>query len=254
MQLAQILNNLMDERKISAYKLSKDTGISDRLIGYWKKGEKLPGAENLLTIANYFNTSIDYLLTGKELPYNSLSNDQQELIKFYKKLPEKEQIKLISRAEAIAEQYEEQQREYELKRQRNIEYISRDRFLEKVSAGTGLYLSDDSKEPMDIEKNDTTIMTDYILTVSGNSMEPLYHNGDMLMVKYQPKVNIGEIGIFIINGDGYVKKFGGDRLISLNAEYDDILLNENDSIYCQGKILGVLDEKLIKGEQHDSAV
>ena len=52
----------MDNSKISAYKMSKETGISDRLIGYWRKGEKMPGAENLIIIANYFNTSIDYLL------------------------------------------------------------------------------------------------------------------------------------------------------------------------------------------------
>ena len=60
MQLAQILNNLMESKSISAYKMSKDTGISDRLIGYWKKGEKLPSAENLMIISNYFGVSIDY--------------------------------------------------------------------------------------------------------------------------------------------------------------------------------------------------
>lgn len=66
MQLAQILNNLMESKSISAYKMSKDTGISDRLIGYWKKGEKLPSAENLMIISNYFGVSIDYLLTGED--------------------------------------------------------------------------------------------------------------------------------------------------------------------------------------------
>ena len=58
MQLAQILNNLMESKSIYAYKMSKDTGISDRLIGYWKKSEKLPSAENLMIISNYFGVSI----------------------------------------------------------------------------------------------------------------------------------------------------------------------------------------------------
>lgn len=66
MQLSQTLDKLMQKNNVSAYKMSKDTGISDRLIGYWRSGEKLPGAENLLTIANYFGISVDYLLTGKE--------------------------------------------------------------------------------------------------------------------------------------------------------------------------------------------
>ena len=52
----------MEVKQISAYKMSKETGISDRLIGYWRKGDMLPNAENLMIIADYFNTSIDYLL------------------------------------------------------------------------------------------------------------------------------------------------------------------------------------------------
>lgn len=66
MQLSQILNDLMDSRNLSAYKMSKDTGISDRLIGYWRKGDKLPSAENLIILANYFNTSVDFLLGRSE--------------------------------------------------------------------------------------------------------------------------------------------------------------------------------------------
>lgn len=66
MKLSQTLDKLMTERKISAYKISKETGISDRLIGYWRNGEKMPSAENLLSIANYFSISVDYLLTGEE--------------------------------------------------------------------------------------------------------------------------------------------------------------------------------------------
>lgn len=76
MKFAQILNELMNERDISAYKISKETGISDRLIGYWRKGEKLPGAENLLIIADYFEVTVDYLLKGEETPNSSVEKYQ----------------------------------------------------------------------------------------------------------------------------------------------------------------------------------
>lgn len=63
MQLAQVLSKLMEEHNnLSAYKLSKETGISDRLIGYWKNGDKLPSAENIVILATYFGISSDYLL------------------------------------------------------------------------------------------------------------------------------------------------------------------------------------------------
>ena len=62
MSFSQKLCYFMDTHKISAYRMSKSTGISDRLIGYWRKGEMLPNAENLIIIADYFDTSIDFLI------------------------------------------------------------------------------------------------------------------------------------------------------------------------------------------------
>ena len=60
------------------------------------------------------------------------------------------------------------------------------------------------------------------------------------MVRTQPTVDVGEIGIFIVNGNGFIKKQGEDRLISLNPDYDDVEISEWDEVYCKGKVLGKL--------------
>ena len=133
MQLAQILNNLMESKSISAYKMSKDTGISDRLIGYWKKGEKLPSAENLMIISNYFGVSIDYLLTGQNRKESNISQSAittgdhststvnirsqethsqqedetvQEITRILNGLPLKERTKLLSMIYDFEEDYQ----------------------------------------------------------------------------------------------------------------------------------------------------
>lgn len=133
MQLAQILNNLMESKSISAYKMSKDTGISDRLIGYWKKGEKLPSAENLMIISNYFGVSIDYLLTGENRKESNISQSAittgdhststvnigsqethsqqedetvQEITRILNELPLKERTKLLSMIYDFEEDYQ----------------------------------------------------------------------------------------------------------------------------------------------------
>lgn len=118
MNFSQKLCFLMDSQKISAYKMSKDTGISDRLIGYWRKGEKLPNAENLIIIANYFNTPIDELL-GRTDNKNGYSNNninnsdnfafgenaqvgtcvdgmEKEMIEEFKKLTFTDKVKVIN--------------------------------------------------------------------------------------------------------------------------------------------------------------
>lgn len=100
MQLSQILTKLMSEHNLSAYKLSKETGISDRLIGYWKNGDKLPGAENLIALANYFGISIDYLLGRTEeqlaiIQVNEEDPQEKKLFENYKKMNETAQRALI---------------------------------------------------------------------------------------------------------------------------------------------------------------
>ena len=90
MNFSQTLDKMMNERGVTAYKISKETGISDRLIGYWRNGEKLPGAENLLTIANYFGISVDYLLTGSNFS-DEFSDIETKLVSDYRLLSDQGQ-------------------------------------------------------------------------------------------------------------------------------------------------------------------
>lgn len=69
MSFAQRLTNLMQIKNVTSYRIGKDTGISNRLIDYWKKGDKMPNAENLKKLADYFGVSVDYLLGKTENPY-----------------------------------------------------------------------------------------------------------------------------------------------------------------------------------------
>ena len=56
-------------------------------------------------------------------------------------------------------------------------------------------------------------------------------------------VENGELGIFVLDGSGYFKVFGGDRLISLNPEFGDIMLKDFTEISCCGKVIGKLKRK-----------
>ena len=240
MKLSQTLDKLMSERDVSAYKISKATGISDRLIGYWRKGEKLPGAENLLTIANYFGISVDYLLTGKEKssPANQLTADEQELLDIYNSLSPKSQGRLRERAEVLAELEAPVVKEPEPEQETIfIEYSTL-----KVSAGTGEPLIDDTYHDfLKVKRSDLTEEANFAVQISGNSMLPRFKDKEWVLVRSQPDVEIGEIGIFIIDGNGYIKERAADRLVSINPEYDDIYFKENQDIKCKGLVIGTLE-------------
>jgi len=111
-----------------------------------------------------------------------------------------------------------------------------------ASAGTGTFLDSETPEPLLVYESRDAEAADFALSISGDSMEPEFHDGDKVFVKEQKTIDEGEIGIFVINGDAYIKKLGKKCLISLNSRYKPIPLLADDSVYCCGKVLGVVDE------------
>lgn len=109
-----------------------------------------------------------------------------------------------------------------------------------ASAGTGIFLDSDYYDVIAIADNYTNRKANFAVWVDGHSMEPKFNDGDLVLVRQQPQVDIGEIGIFIVNGEGFIKKLGEGELISLNPDYENIPLNEWDDICCKGRVLGKL--------------
>lgn len=116
-------------------------------------------------------------------------------------------------------------------------------YLLPVSAGTGTFLDSADAETIDVRAGAFTEQADFALRVSGNSMEPRFRNGDIVLVHQQNNVLFGELGIFIADGEGYFKRYMGDRLHSLNPDYPDIPLRRFDEFFCCGKVVGHMKKK-----------
>ncbi len=56
------LRELRVEKNISRKRLAKELFVSVRLVSYWEKGERECSFDMLITLAKYFNVSVDYLL------------------------------------------------------------------------------------------------------------------------------------------------------------------------------------------------
>ena len=59
---------ILQKKKLTPYKIAKETGISQGLMGEYKNGVKLPSMHNLVKIADYLDCSIDYLLGRTDNP------------------------------------------------------------------------------------------------------------------------------------------------------------------------------------------
>jgi transcriptional regulator with XRE-family HTH domain len=55
-------------KNLSAYKVSKETGIPKTIVYDWAAGAREPVSEHLITLADYLGVSIDYLLGRTDNP------------------------------------------------------------------------------------------------------------------------------------------------------------------------------------------
>ena len=194
----------------------------------WKKGSS-PNSDIVVKIAEHLNVSTDYLLLGKE---PTIPTEYKKLISSYQKLSPENQKMALSLLNTM---YDVQ---VENERRKNIKIIQVKFMQDTASAGQGVSLWNDS----DGEYIDVIETPDYAVRVEGESMLPDYHDGDIVLVKEQSDIEIGQVGIFTINNSkGYIKEYGEDRLISRNPEYDDIIPTDDTVVMCNGLVLGVAE-------------
>lgn len=265
------IKQLKSEKKITNEKLSELTGIPLSTVSKILAGiSDSPKLSNMVLIARALDCTLDYIVSG--IPQNNnnytLDADEIELIENYRQIDthgkelvlmvvhkEQERIGIVAEA-SLKKSIVEDVKSISSEKQAKILSIPQSKvaysdFAKKsvllydlpVSAGPGVYLDDSTAVEISIPDNEKTAGTSFALRISGNSMEPKYHDGDVLLVEDTETVEIGELGIFILDGNGYFKKYGGDRLISLNSEYGDILLRDYAETVCCGRVIGKLKKK-----------
>ena len=56
------LKQLRKEHKLTQVELQMRTGIEQSLLSKFENGERVPPTETLITLADFYNVSIDYIL------------------------------------------------------------------------------------------------------------------------------------------------------------------------------------------------
>lgn len=108
-----------------------------------------------------------------------------------------------------------------------------------VSAGTGQYLDYTNCSVITL-KEKPPASADFVLSVSGDSMEPTFYDGDKVFVEETNTLNLGDIGIFYYDGDVFIKEYGEKGLISHNEKYK--LIQGDERMRVLGKVLGTVEE------------
>ena len=112
-------------------------------------------------------------------------------------------------------------------------------FRAGVSAGTGIFiLGNEAEDDIELPALPEYESADFAIDVNGDSMEPDFSHEDIALVQRDAEMHIGDIGVFIVNGDAFIKELGEKELISRNKDYKNIPIHEGDNVVCMGKVIG----------------
>ena len=223
--------------------LGKMVGVTGSAITNYENNLSHPKEQILYKLMDALKVDANYLFQD-EMPTqenNSFSAEEQRHILDFRKLDThgKKAVKATMSVELERVECECVQNENE-KSEKIIHMQKREVPLYdvRVSAGTGQFLDSSSYTMVELEDNEPP-ETSFLVNVTGDSMEPTYFAGDTLYIKQQREIELGEIGIFMINGDIFVKELSEGGLKSHNSVYPVIPFSSTDTIHCYGKVLGI---------------
>ena len=222
--------------------IARQIGFTPNAISNWENGRTRPDITIVPTLCDILHITL-YELCGVDNPMNHFSDKEQQMIEDYRGLSQGHQFAIDRMLEALkAVEYAENCPDL-------TELICCDK---QLAAGFDCSAEfDDEGEPIFLYSSALIRQADYVFTVSGNSMEPEFHDGDRVLVqKYPgcPELQYGEVGAFIIGNNTYIKIYEKDGLHSYNEDYDTMTFGDDESVYMIGRVLGILDPEEIATE------
>lgn len=250
--LGERIKYARESKELLQSDLAKLVGVkSSAVISNWEKDINKPNADKIVELCNVLDVSVSFLLDYYGKSSNDVTALEFSLIKKYRFISEHspDGAKVVDSVLDGMYSIVEQMKTYESGSTVIEFHGSTDdtgRFLEyfrSASAGTGVFiLGNEASEKIAIPDTPESRLADYAIGVDGDSMEPDYHDGDIVLVSQKLELNHGDVGIFVINNKAYIKEYGETELISRNPDADNIRISEYDNIVCMGKVIGKLSD------------
>lgn len=219
-------------------------GVTKNAVGNWENGRSRPDINLIPALCRVLGVS-PYRLLGIEEEKSEYSAEERALVTRYRSLTPGHRYAVRHLADALADVQKAERRRPQLC---TLPYYEK-----PLAAGIG--------DPTEYEGAFRTLYlydapelrwADCVYRVSGNSMEPAFHDGELVLVERIPgaaPLKMGEIGAFIVGNELYIKQYEAEGLRSLNDRYPLMRFEESDTgVYLLGRVLGVLGAELLASE------
>ena len=238
MNVGERIKQRRKDLKMSADELATSVGVSRSTIFRYEKGDiEKVGPDVLKKIAVKLNVSPANLMGWDDTPIHELKIPTSPIVQ---KITEKAVQLSTPRKQKVLNYANKQLKEQNNKVIMIEENLFEYRVFEKLSAGTGFsYFNDGNYDTVFYDKD---LDHDFASWVFGDSMEPKYMNGEVVLIKETGFDYDGAIYAVDWDGQTYIKKVykekDGLRLVSINNKYKDKFAPFEEDPRIIGKIVG----------------
>lgn len=244
--MGQVIRQYRRKAHMEQQDVGKQLGCSGNAIGGWETGRNGPSLDVIPRLCEVLNIPI-YELMGIPAPEPTLPERDARSLSNLRALNDYNRQtadQLVLRL--LAEQDQAEQRTLR-------QYHSRLPYVDQLcpAAGPGAPAPDYAEpETLYLRASRASESSDVIMKVNGTSMEPGYPDGCRVFVSTGEETPIGEVGVFIVDGEFFIKQRQADCLYSLNRSHADIRFHENMDIKHYGRVIGIVDEgDVLYGEE-----
>ena len=238
-------NQIKTFRKSAGFtqdELAKRLNTTKQTISRYEKGDRKANQDLLFELCDIFSVSIDDFFPSQNDALQSPPASSIQTI--YDELKPPRQAKVLTYAERLRDEQRNEEKTKVNEVSEAIQFYSYDYYDHPASAGTGQYLNDVRVERIELPVD---IDADFVIPIKGDSMEPDYHDGDLVFIQTSVDLNDGVIGVFNYNGDAYIKQLVIDKdqayLHSLNPAYKDMPITPETDFRIIGEVVDLYREK-----------
>lgn len=241
---ARNLQRLMDENRVKQADIARMLDVSRSTVSAYCKGMQMPRMDKVEQLAQYFAVSSSELIEPENAIVTPLyASEEKPIVKLFDQLNEQGQSQLLDYGETLLKNPE-----YQAAHPSPVRHIRH--YLVPSAAG---YASPIEGEDFELVEWDNSIPpgADFSISISGDSMEPYIHDGQLVYVRRDVSLSEFDVGIFFVDGDVFCKQWCVDYsgtlyLLSANEKRQDanivIPRDSSRSCVCFGKVL--LPERL----------